>query len=109
MAKLTVIDTHPRCVLAVAAVGTARHRRDQAGEYARLLARLPDQQWRHRHDPQFTPLARVPDLTLPPTTTEPTGHGHAGRTPSRAVPGTAASYVLVPPPVHYNRGHSEHG
>ncbi len=87
----------PRCVVAVAAMGTARHRRDRLGGCARLLG------WwrRHRHDPQPPPLARVPDVTLPPTTVE--SAAPAVRALGVTGLGRATAPELVsPPPVHHH-------
>ncbi len=84
----------PRCVLADAAAGTARHRRNRPELRARMLAR-----W-HRHEWQSSPLARVPDITLPPTTVEPAGYDL--RAPSVVGPGRDTARALVPPlPVHH--------
>lgn len=106
VAKLTGTDAPVagprclRCALAIGAAGTVwRHRRDRPGVCARLLGWLR----RHRREQQSPPLARVADITLPPTTAEPAEHGAWAR--SIAGPGTAASCVLVPKrPGHDNPG-----
>jgi hypothetical protein len=88
----------PRCVLAVAAAGTARHRDgDRPTACARLLA------WwrRYHHDQQPPPLAQMPDIRLPLTTME--SAQRAGWTLGTVGSGAAAPCVLVPSsPVYYH-------